>query len=61
MWGNNTTSDESFHYDVLPEIDFMYSTSESENEAAACIFCNEKFLAESLPLGDHFLSLFFAF
>ena len=26
----NTTSDESFHFYVLSEIDFMYSTKESE-------------------------------
>ena len=29
---------------VLPEIDFMYSTKESENkDAVECIFCNGKF------------------
>ena len=39
----NTTSDESFYFDVLSEIDFMYSTKESENKDAECIFCNGKF------------------
>ena len=28
----NITSDESFHSDVLSEIDFMYSTKESEKK-----------------------------
>ena len=41
LW--NTTSDESFHSDVLSGIDFMYSTKESENKNAECIFCNGKF------------------
>ena len=41
LW--NTTSDESFHSDVLSEIHFMYSTKESENKYAKCIVCNGKF------------------
>ena len=41
LW--NTTSDESFLSDVLSEIDFVYSTKESENKDAKCIFCNGKF------------------
>ena len=41
LW--NTTSDGSFHSDVLSQIDFMYSTKESENKDAECIFCNGKF------------------
>ena len=41
LW--NTTSDESFHSDVLSEIDFIYSNKESENKDAECIFCNGKF------------------
>ena len=41
LW--NTISDESFHSDVLFEIDFMYSTKESENKDAECIFYNGKF------------------
>ena len=40
LW--NTTSDESFHSDVLSEIDYMYSTKESENKDTKCFFCNEK-------------------
>ena len=28
---------------VLSEIDFIYSTKESENKDAECIFCNGKF------------------
>ena len=38
-----TTSDEPFHSDVLSEIDFMYSTEESENKDVECVFCNGKF------------------
>ena len=34
------TSGESFHYDVLSEIDFMYSTEELENKDTEYIFCN---------------------
>ena len=41
LW--NTISDESFHSDVLSEIDFIYSTNESESKAAESIFCNGKF------------------
>ena len=41
LW--NTTSDESFHSDVLPDIDFMYSTKETEDKDAEHIFCKEKF------------------
>ena len=41
LW--NSTSDESFHSDVVPEIDFMYSIKESENKDAGCIFCSGKF------------------
>ena len=37
----NTNSDESFHSDVLSEIDFMYSTKESVNKYAKCIFYKE--------------------
>ena len=37
------TCGESFHSDVLSEIDFMCSTRESENKDADYIFCNEKF------------------
>ena len=40
LW--NTSSDESFHFDVLSEIDFMYLTKESGNKDAECIFCNAK-------------------
>ena len=36
----NTTSDESLHSDALPEIDFVYSTKESENKDAEYILCN---------------------
>ena len=39
----NTISDELFHSDVLSEIDFMYSTKQSVNKDAKCIFCNGKF------------------
>ena len=41
LW--DTTSDGSIHFDVLPEIQFMYSTKKQENEDAECIFCNGKF------------------
>ena len=41
LW--NTTSYESFHSDTLSEIDFMYSTKESESKDPECIFCNVKF------------------
>ena len=41
LW--NATNDESFHSNVLCEIDFMYSTKESENKDAECIFCYETF------------------
>ena len=41
LW--NATSDESFHSDALSEIDFTYSTKQSENKHAECIFCNGKF------------------
>ena len=41
LW--NATSDESFHSDVLSQINFVYSTKESENKDAVCIFCNGKF------------------
>ena len=41
LW--NTTSDKSFHSDVLSETDFMYSTKESENKDAKFIFRNGKF------------------
>ena len=41
LW--NTTSGESFHPDVLLKIDFIYSTKESENRDAECIFCNGNF------------------
>ena len=41
LWNN--TSDESFHSDELSEIDFMYSTKESENKDVECISCNENF------------------
>ena len=37
-----TSSDESFHSDELSEIDFMYSTKESENKDTGYIFCNGK-------------------
>ena len=33
----------TFHSDALSEIDFMYSTKESENKPVECIFCNGKF------------------
>ena len=32
-----TTCDESFHFDVLSEIDFIYSTKKSENKDAEYI------------------------
>ena len=38
-----STSEESFDSDVLSETDFMYSTKESENKDADCIFSNGKF------------------
>ena len=38
-----TISDESFHSDILFEIDFMYSTNESKIKDAESIFCNVKF------------------
>ena len=41
LW--NTISDQLSRSDVLYEIDFMYSTKESENKDAECIFCNGKF------------------
>ena len=41
LW--NTSSDDLFHSDILSEIDFMYSTKESENKDTECIFCNGKF------------------
>ena len=41
LW--NTTSDESFPSDVLSDIDSIYSTKESENKNAECIFCYRKF------------------
>ena len=37
------TSDESLHSDILSEIDFLYSTKESKNESAECMFSNGKF------------------
>ena len=40
--------DELFHSDVLPEIGFMYSTKESENKDAECIFCNGKFSEDEI-------------
>ena len=40
LW--NTNINESFHSDALSEIDFMYSTKESENKDSECIFCNGK-------------------
>ena len=39
LW--NTTCDESFHSDVLYEINFIYSNKESENKDAECIFLIE--------------------
>ena len=41
LW--NTTNDESFHSELLSEIDFMYSIKESQNKDAGYIFCNGKF------------------
>ena len=41
LW--NITSDESFHSDTLSEIDFMYSTKESESKDAECFFSNGKY------------------
>ena len=38
LW--NIASDKSFHSDILSEIDFMHSTTESENKEAKHIFCN---------------------
>ena len=38
-----TTSDESFHSNMLSEIDFINSIKESENKNAEYIFCNGKF------------------
>ena len=40
LW--NATSDESFHSDLLFEINSLYSTKESKNKNAVCIFCNGK-------------------
>ena len=37
----HTASDESYHSYVLFEIDFIYSSKESANKEAECIFCNE--------------------
>ena len=54
LW--NTPSDKSFHSDVLPEIDFMYSTKESENKDAECIFCNGKFSEDER--GDIWINYF---
>ena len=39
----NITCDESFHSDVLSEIEFMYSINKSENKDAKCIFGDGKF------------------
>ena len=44
LW--NATNDESFHSDVLSEIDFMSSTKESENKDTECVFCNGKFFED---------------
>ena len=44
LW--NTISDESFHSDVLSEIDFIYSTKELENKDTECICCNGKFFED---------------
>ena len=41
LW--NTSSDESLHSDVSSEIDFMYSTKESEYKDVEWIFCNGNF------------------
>ena len=42
LWNN--TSDESFHSDVLAEIDFMCSIkNQIKKKDAECIFCNETF------------------
>ena len=41
LW--NTTNDELFHSIVISEIDFIYSTKESENKDTECIFCKGKF------------------
>ena len=42
----NITSDESFHSDVLSEIDFMYSTKESGKKEAECVFYNGNFFED---------------
>ena len=41
LW--NTVGDEAIHSGVLSEIDFMYSTKQSESKDAKCNFCNGKF------------------
>ena len=40
LW--NPENVESFHFDVLSEIDLIHSTKESENKDAKYIFCNGK-------------------
>ena len=44
LW--NTTSNELVHSDILSEIDFVYSTQESENKASECFICNGKFFED---------------
>ena len=46
LW--NITSGESFRSNVLSEIDFMYSTKESENKESECIFFKGKFFEDDL-------------
>ena len=41
LW--NSTSDESVLSNVLPKIGLTFSTEESQNKDAECIFCNGKF------------------
>ena len=55
LW--NTTSDESFHSDVLYEIDYMYSAKELENKDAECIFFNGNFCEDER--GENVAIIFF--